>query len=949
MTSIAWAKATTGTWTTAGNWSGGVVPGPNDQVVIDAHPVSGNTYSVLIESAVSVNSLVLNAYATLQLGGPQEGSQIPYGTLSAKHLYFKYGTLDMCHSTLSGTVTAGGFNTFIFDYGDYNSSGATLLNVIWQGLFDPRLAPLAGSQFLNIVGQFALESSNGSGPGTAFLQGSSLDFHGNETLNNATISFGSEDISDSPTSEILSSASEKAAANLVLGPTLILDADGRAILQSDGTITNDGTIIVGPDKYGADRGPLTIQGKGVFLNAGVINDNGLLTEQVSSFVNTGTINVSAGNTLTLTQSATQTWTNSGTINIMGGSVFFAGTLSTAQLGSFETSYGGRLGLLGTLSNSGTLVLGTGGLPKLTLDRGGVIDGGTVQGGGLIEFDGGALRGVTWQGGLSLTGADESVVIQNGIKFLPTSGGTTTITIGSSLEYSVDSVTFANSQTLNNTSIQLGNAASPYGAEAQLAIGTAATLTLGTTTSVHLQRAGIGGGNLVNDGVIYGPASGGATLDLSNFVNGGLLAFNTQAVNAPLEFVTTIQASNFSNTGTIEIGGGIEVEFKNISSDSIVSEAWSSTGTVVVSHGTLLLDGTLTTASLETAQTGAGAEIILAGTLQNSGQTLAVGGSSHLGTLTLEGSITGGTLNAADDGLSFLGGTLNGVTSTSGLYLNGPQADVTIENGLILAGRAPQTISIGGSSSQLGFLGSDVLSNAVVDLGSSAGPATLSLLATSVSATLDVTSSSRIVQTGSNFTLDGGTQTSLGGVLLNHGTITAALAGGSLTVSNLKLENIGVLDVGNDDTVVTSSGTFVNTGVLSITGSTTNLSFGSDIWATTFSNRGTVKIAGGVLNLGDSELGARNGAPVSNTGTIEVDGGVLSLNEDASTAALGAITVSQGGSFVIDQATLNNAGAVLALGTGTALGKVTLYGGNISGGTIVDNGDGLGYLGYGGGT
>jgi hypothetical protein len=105
----------------------------------------------------------------------------------------------------------------------------------------------------------------------------------------------------------------------------------------------------------------------------------------------------------------------------------------------------------------------------------------------------------------------------------------------------------------------------------------------------------------------------------------------------------------------------------------------------------------------------------------------------------------------------------------------------------------------------------------------------------------------------------------------------------------------------------------------------------------------------VLNLGDSELGARNGAPVSNTGTIEVDGGVLSLNEDASTAALGAITVSQGGSFVIDQATLNNAGAVLALGTGTALGKVTLYGGNISGGTIVDNGDGLGYLGYGGGT
>src|SRR6202044_644016 len=100
----------------------------------------------------------------------------------------------------------------------------------------------------------------------------------------------------------------------------------------------------------------------------------------------------------------------------------------------------------------------------------------------------------------------------------------------------------------------------------------------------------------------------------------------------------------------------------------------------------------------------------------------------------------------------------------------------------------------------------------------------------------------------------------------------------------------------------------------------------------FTNDGTINVSNGdTVNLDSTGW--------SNAGTINVSGGTLNLESPFTTAQLG--TIDHSGGAIDIAGTLNNAGATLNIGTGTALGTLTLESnGTIENGTIADAGSGL---------
>ena len=124
-------------------------------------------------------------------------------------------------------------------------------------------------------------------------------------------------------------------------------------------------------------------------------------------------------------------------------------------------------------------------------------------------------------------------------------------------------------------------------------------------------------------------------------------------------------------------------------------------------------------------------------------------------------------------------------------------------------------------------------------------------------------------------------------IVNAGTINANLSGGSFTINGAGFfTNQGTINVSNGDTLTISSTSWSNTGTMAVTGG------------------GTLDLQGG-------------GVTLAQLGTVTNTGGVVNL-----------------------QTTLNNAGTTLNVGSGTAMGTLTLaINGTIANGTIVDHGSG----------
>ena len=462
-----------------------------------------------------------------------------------------YGTLDNTGSVLTvgagtalgqmvlesgGTITGG----TIADAGvGLSVMGGTLAGVTYEGTVD--LTPQSSS--LDVVDGLTATGVGGVGAGTIDVgSDSNITFIDTQTLDDAAVVLSGDNAS---VNDYISYAAYVAAGykapseTLTLGANLTVDATGNyASVGSSGgygaaSIVNDGTIDV---ETTSNR--LTLNA-GSFINAGSIEVAGTsaLSVQTASFTNSagGVITGAQGSSLVLGNgSSTQSFSNLGTIAATGATVTFywngpssqTGTLSIAQstvdlYGDFTTAMlapfagqGDTIQIYGTLDNTGsTLAVGAGtALGTLALENGGTIVGGTIQDAGSgVNFAGGTLDGVTYQGALNPAAQSAALYVAGGLTLTGAGGaGPGILDLG---QYST--INFADTQTLDDATVTMSGSGTNLDEYTTYAAYSAAgyklagqVLTLGANLIVDasgsystIGNAGYGSSTIVNDGTI----------------------------------------------------------------------------------------------------------------------------------------------------------------------------------------------------------------------------------------------------------------------------------------------------------------------------------------------------------------------------------------------------------------------------------------------------------------
>ena len=333
----------------------------------------------------------------------------------------------------------------------------------------------------------------------------------------------------------------------------------------------------------------------------------------------------------------------------------------------------------------------------------------------------------------------------------------------------------------------------------------------------------------------------------------------------------------------------------------VAPVWSNTGKIAVSGGTLVLGGAFSTGQLGTVSQ-AGGTISLAGTLANAGATLTLGGSgAGIHAISLGGTIAGGTI--ADPAGALVADTsgqalLDGVSYLGTLDMAGPGSFLRVKDGLTLNGVA----DVLGAGAVLDFQGSQTLAQAQVMLGASGRAASLDVAhdpTQSGGSTLVLGTGVTVTQAGQLADIGRPNGTGVAGdMIVNEGTITAGVAGGTLTLGGPGFDNAGSILVGQSETLVIDAQAFANTGKITVNGGV--LSLGGSV---TLAALGQVNLVGGALSI---------------TGTMDLGGGTLTIGQGT---ALGRVVLTG----TIENGTITDDGTGLAVAGGATLDDVTYDG------------------------
>jgi hypothetical protein len=342
MSEVHWLNAVSGSFTNAADWSGGAVPGPSDDAILDA---PGSTpYTVTVTSVQMINSLQTAANATLDLASGYVGDAEGTGA-----------------GVNAGIILVGAGATFVAG-GEIVSSGR--IEVYGAGATFSATGEVANSGTISI---------DGTASGGAFFL----------VKNTATFSGGGD---------------------IVLGYSRDeLGAASAALYNIDNTITGKGAIegpltngAAGVVECSAAGGKLTLSG-GEILNLGVIEATGAGTLVLTStMVNNGVVLATGGGTLEFENTglvqngASQVVSakNKSTVILGSGSELSLGTLRAAGSGKVIVSGGtiDRMTLLGTIDvESGTLADDV--VNKGTIDGGFTAYRATLSGGGVVDLQG----------------------------------------------------------------------------------------------------------------------------------------------------------------------------------------------------------------------------------------------------------------------------------------------------------------------------------------------------------------------------------------------------------------------------------------------------------------------------------------------------------------------------------------------------------------------------------
>jgi hypothetical protein len=875
-------------------------------------------------------------------------------------------TAKLANLWLDGGEIIGGK---IVSTGDFVATGGTLSGVTLDGLLS--VSTQSGSYYetLVVTGSLTTTGAAGTGVGTLAISGAQVDFETGTTLTNLAVSLSTSTYGAAIEA---GTGSETAGTTLTIGSGVhitttgsngsLLVATANDTLVNKGTITagvqsgqlalegltNDGLISVtnGSNLYWypnenssasttiVNAGTLSVDNSTVAVylysgspytldNTGLISLTGTSTQfyyyEQMQFTNSGKIEVAGGATLDLGYSG-ETWSNSGTFLLSGGFISLGGTFTAAQIGKAVISDGGAIEIGGTLTNTGTISIGTGStLTALTLN-GGEIAGGTIHDAGSgLNFGeyGGTLSAVDYHGTINIASYDTALYVTGGLTMAGTTGsGTGTILVDGEYAY----LRIIGSQTFNSTVIDIGDTSyTAYGNTIAFTdqTSTPSTLTLASTSSlVDVANADIDGNEiyngttyvptgdtLINDGSITETASlshlttsfanliNAASISIENgstfYVDGGTLtnqgtilisgADSSTGNTAILNFYE-YYSDDFINTGLVTIGAGGDLD---LNSGNLV---WSNTGSFKVAGGQVELGGTITTGQLGKITVSAGGDVSIDsdGFLNNTSSSITVGGSSALGTIQLAGIIDSGSIYDDGNGIDYDGGSLENVRYVGVLAVSNASETASIIGSLHIlssTGASHATITVTGADAELDFTTTSTLTSVNVTIGNSIDPATLT------GTDLFLASSDIIEQEGA-YAAIGSFDGSIASTISNAGTIIAAQAGGSLGLFG-DLANSGDIAVSNGATLYLDTSTLTNTGSISVTN--------------------------GLLDIGD-----------------------VTSNQ------LSEITLVN--SQLVVTGVVTNTGSTLSVGTGTALPFIELNG-TILGGTIHDAGGGIGIFGY----
>jgi len=960
-----WNVDANGSWSTAGNWSGGV-PGANSGSSGDVATFAGVTATaprtVTLDANEAVGSIAMNQANSFTIADGGLGHTLTFDNKGGG------ATLNITAGTANAIGTAVALNdntTATVSSGKSLSISGAIAN-----------APSVNKTLaINGAGTTILSAANSYGPASSGSTGTTLSGGGILQVGNNN-ALGAGDLSVTASSTIQAGAAGLTLTNNIAVASSVVatvDNNGNNLTLTNGVISgsgalskiNSGTLTLGGantfsggttigagvlsvSSDGASAGndgnlgavPASATANNVILNGGDLLGNGTFSLHVNRGLGIGATSGSAAATALIDAASGQTFTVNGIIASAGNSGVNNLTVNSIASTPGMVILGGANTFAGTTAiNGGTLTLGNSlALQDSTLNYNSL--------GGTLSF--GSLTSATLGG---LSGA-QNLPLLNG------SSAAVALTIGNN----------------NANTTYAGNLT-----------GTGASLTkAGTGTLTLTGNNSYSGSTVVNGGTLELPAGGvinGGTLGGAGFLvdGGSLTSAGTSTFNnsgsAFLESSGTVSAGTFA--ASVTDGTLIKITGGNFTATSVTLPRTGGNGTVTatspiaaqtttgfyvngasasVSLGTLYI---ATANSSATVRVDAGAlsvsgKVLVGNMANNRLSILQVNGGSFASSDTVNGIVmsqnNGSTPNNSELYLS--GGTTTankivfGVSSdtannTSWLFLSG--GALYLGSGGLAAGHAGDYTTILLNSGILGAtanwssslpmtLGGATIQAA--DASAVAHDITLSgVLSGSVGltktggGTLTLSSSGNIysgVTTINAGTLNINSEYALGGA--NYGGLTFGASGGTLQYAATLLN--GVTDISTQPVTLTGNGTIdVNGHAINFANPIGNSGSGALTVASTAAN-GTLTLAGantytGGTTIGSGALSIVNvGGSGTGTGNVTVQsGGTLEGSGTVSSSA--TVTVNSGG-IVAPGTTASGNGTIGSL----TLGSLTMSSGSI---------------------
>jgi hypothetical protein len=810
---------------------------------------------------------------------------------------------------------------------------------------------------------------------------------------------------------------------------------GQAYFMDDGLTQTAGTVKI-------DSGTLTLGGSAASSLGGTISGATLLlaggTDSITasakisvgqlelggadvtlaaSFSQVGLFDESSGtlaigaNTLTLSGPSGLTGgviSGSGAVHLGGatefGGIVFEGNEKVVNTGTIDQDATSYVGYNGTDSISFTN--GTAGVWRIDGDQTvsanantAVDNEGTLiktAGTGLGYFDSSITSSGTItisSGHLQFTGANNTIGgTVNGAGTLDLAGGSTLFS--SNVTLSVGGVL------LDGAAVALGGILSYAGDFAQ----TSGTLTLGGHTLTLSGAAALDGGNIAGSGNLV--LSGATEFD-DGALEGSVAVTNTGTISQGNNFyigyfgTDTVKLSNAAG-GVYLLSGGVDIFgttgssianagtfAKTAASTSYIADAFGNTGTLAVSAGALVLQGSGnsfggTVSGSGTLALNGGADSFVSGLTLTVGSVLLEAGVLTLSnSLTYTGSYaqTAGTLSlgkieyklsgpaSLDGGVLQGAGTLEVASATSYNYvLEGSSkllniGTLTVTNDIydgynsgdtssIINDKTTSVLLLAENAVIYGTSGASLTNAGLLDKASGAG---ISTIQPSVSSTGKIEVASGTLRLAGASNSIAGTIFGAGTLELNTGADSFA-SGISITVGNLLLDGATV----NLGGALTYAGSLEQTtGTLALGGNDLtlsgpfNLTGGYVSGSGTLSTSGTTSVAGGALTgsvvlqnsgtlvqSGSWYVGYASGdtASLQNlaAGTLRIENNATLYGEGADAVDNAGNIFKTGGGLSTIQASLTNSGSItVSGGTLSVAGANNMLGGVFAGaGTVL---------------